>query len=139
MEEVMPKYIVAKEFYFDAAHKLPGEEIYGKCANLHGHTYKLIVKVQGEVNANDHMVINFDIIKGIVKKEVIDKFDHQFLNDYFLFPTGEVIADYIYDVLNYKIKMLNDVGKDKRDKLTLHSIILYETPTSFVEILNDKA
>jgi len=135
----MPKYIVAKEFYFDAAHQLPGEEIYGKCSKLHGHTYKLIVKVQGEVNAKDKMVINFDIIKNIVRKEVIDKFDHKFLNDYFLFPTAEIIADYIYDIISYKIKMLNEVGKDKRDGLTLHSIILYETPTSFVEIINEQA
>lgn len=37
--------IVLKEFEFDAAHYLP--EYNGKCERLHGHTYKLVVKVQG--------------------------------------------------------------------------------------------
>lgn len=36
---------VLKEFEFDAAHYLP--EYNGKCERLHGHTYKLVVKVEG--------------------------------------------------------------------------------------------
>ncbi len=37
--------IVLKEFEFDAAHYLPSYN--GKCEHLHGHTYKLVVKVDG--------------------------------------------------------------------------------------------
>lgn len=37
--------ICIKEFEFDAAHYLPN--YHGKCEHLHGHTYKLVVKVEG--------------------------------------------------------------------------------------------
>lgn len=37
--------IIIKEFDFDAAHYLPAYN--GKCEHLHGHTYKLVVKVEG--------------------------------------------------------------------------------------------
>lgn len=43
--------IIVKEFTFDSAHHLEWHQ--GKCHNLHGHTYKLQVGIQGELNKND--------------------------------------------------------------------------------------
>ena len=37
--------ILVKEFEFDAAHNLVN--YHGKCENLHGHTYKLVIKLKG--------------------------------------------------------------------------------------------
>ena len=37
--------ILVKEFEFDAAHNLIN--YHGKCERLHGHTYKLVVKLEG--------------------------------------------------------------------------------------------
>ena len=39
---------IGKLFKFEAAHRLPNHP--GKCKNLHGHSYKLEVVVNGEVN-----------------------------------------------------------------------------------------
>jgi 6-pyruvoyltetrahydropterin/6-carboxytetrahydropterin synthase len=64
---------VAKEFTFDAAHRLPFHD--GKCKNLHGHTYLLTVMVEAEM-ADKNMVIDFGDLKQIVNKWIIDKFDH---------------------------------------------------------------
>ena len=54
---------VLKEFEFDAAHYLP--EYNGKCERLHGHTYKLVVKVEGTPD-KEGMVIDFIRLKNIV-------------------------------------------------------------------------
>ena len=69
--------IVLKEFEFDAAHYLP--EYNGKCERLHGHTYKLVVKVQGTPD-HEGMVIDFIRLKNIVKENVLVHLDHACIN-----------------------------------------------------------
>ncbi len=56
--------IVLKEFEFDAAHYLPSYN--GKCEHLHGHTYKLVVKVDGRPDM-EGMVLDFSLLKKIVQ------------------------------------------------------------------------
>ena len=53
--------IVLKEFEFDAAHYLPSYN--GKCEHLHGHTYKLVVKVDGRPDM-EGMVLDFSLLTG---------------------------------------------------------------------------
>ena len=77
---------VLKEFEFDAAHYLP--EYNGKCERLHGHTYKLVVKVEGTPD-KEGMVIDFIRLKNIVKEEVLSKLDHACLNDILKQPSAE--------------------------------------------------
>ncbi len=65
---------IAKEFQFDAAHRILGHA--GKCAWLHGHTYRLEVAVAAaRLNALD-MVIDFDDLCAIVRDAVLDRWDH---------------------------------------------------------------
>mgnify|MGYP000579870817 CR=1 FL=1 len=70
--------IIIKEFDFDAAHYLPAYN--GKCEHLHGHTYKLVVKVEGTPD-HEGMVIDFIKLKNLVKEEVLAHLDHACLND----------------------------------------------------------
>ena len=82
-------YIIRKE-HFNAAHKLwrndwsdeKNEEIFGKCANKnwHGHNFNLIVTVKGVPNHETGFVINLKDLSRIIKKEVVDVFDHKNLN-----------------------------------------------------------
>ena len=65
---------VSKEFTFDSAHFLP--KYYGKCERMHGHTYKLRVTVEGELGDNG-LVMDFVVLKRIVKKQVLDKLNIQ--------------------------------------------------------------
>lgn len=115
----MNKIIIAKQFEFEAAHQLPDIECYGKCRNLHGHTYRLIVEIFGEID-DKGWVMNFKDLKNIVKELVIDKYDHVFLNDFFPLSTAEIIAMQIFNDLKFK--------------LNIHSITLYETSNSYVRI-----
>lgn len=73
---------VIKEFTFDSAHQLIGHK--GKCANLHGHTYKLHVCVEGVPNTHkghtdESFVIDFGDLKQVVKELIVDKLDHAFI------------------------------------------------------------
>lgn len=131
------KISVYRKEHFNSAHRLnnpslTAEEnaaIFGKCnyPNYHGHNYELIVKVTGEVDPKTGYVIDMKLLGDLVKKEVIEHFDHKNLNldtkefrD--LNPTAENIAMVIYDLLSPKL--------DKRYQL---KIILYETERNFVE------
>lgn len=107
--------LIAKEFTFDAAHKLL--KYNGPCANLHGHTYKLQVILSGPVLENG-MVFDFVDLKKIVTEKVISKLDHKFINKVIKQSTAENIVIWIWKQL-------------KKD-LPLYEIMLWETPTSFV-------
>ena len=107
--------LVAKEFTFDAAHKLLNYK--GLCANLHGHTYKLQIVLSGPVQKNG-MVIDFVDLKKIVTEKVISKLDHKFINKIIKQSTAENISIWIWNQLE--------------KNLPLYEIRLWETPTSFV-------
>ncbi len=76
---------------FDAAHSLPGYE--GKCANLHGHTYRVEMVIEGPVG-EDGFVMDFYRLKKILKAALQD-LDHRCLNDLLPNPTAEKIAEWI--------------------------------------------
>ncbi|MGO2102384.1 6-pyruvoyl trahydropterin synthase family protein [Psychroflexus halocasei] len=132
----MPKVTVHRKAHFNAAHRLhrddwddaKNKEIFGKCnnPNFHGHNYKLIVSVTGEIDPETGYVIDLKILKDIIKSKVEDDFDHKNLNieveDFKnLNPTVENISVVIYN----RIKAHLD------PKLKLE-ITLYETPRNFV-------
>jgi 6-pyruvoyltetrahydropterin/6-carboxytetrahydropterin synthase len=75
---------------FSAAHRLPGYA--GPCERLHGHTWKVEITVEGDVNPNTGMVMDFKELKGI-----IDQFDHTELNIHpeLPNPTAENLAELI--------------------------------------------
>jgi 6-pyruvoyltetrahydropterin/6-carboxytetrahydropterin synthase len=56
--------------------------IYGKCANPHGHghNYTVEVMVGGEIDEVTGMVIDLAQLDGCVSREVLEPFDHQNLN-----------------------------------------------------------
>jgi 6-pyruvoyltetrahydropterin/6-carboxytetrahydropterin synthase len=131
------KIAIFRKEHFNSAHrlhnpKLSDEEnakIFGKCnsPNYHGHNYELIVKVTGEINPETGYVLDMKWLSDIVKKHVIEKFDHRNLNlDVSEFkelnPTAENIAVVIYDILKKQL--------DQKYEL---KVTLYETERNFVE------
>lgn len=61
-------------YTFDAAHRIQGHP--GKCAYLHGHTYHLEVTVGAARLDGFGMVMDFDDLRAIVRKTVLDAWDH---------------------------------------------------------------
>lgn len=110
---------VCKSFEFAAAHQLHGE-IYGKCANLHGHNFTLEVEVYDEGALVNGMVMNFTDLKAIVKERIIDVLDHRLLNDFMSVPTAENMLNFILGRLGPHIDGLSRLR-------------LYETSNSYAE------
>lgn len=110
---------IYKEFLFDAAHYLPKVPVGHKCRNMHGHTYKVKVMVEGAIN-QDGWVQDFGDIKKFT--EPIRKLlDHNVLNEIegLENPTAEILAVWIWEKL---IKGLPGLAR----------IEVKETPTSGV-------
>ncbi len=122
------RVLVSKEFTFDAAHHLHCYE--GKCKNLHGHTYKVILAVSGLTN-DIGIVIDFGDLKSIWKDKMEIYLDHRYLNETLpkMNTTAENMVVWMYEKLNHELKQVNNDSQ----KLRVEYIKLYETPTSFAE------
>ena len=111
---------VTRTFTFDAAHQLPWHA--GRCRNLHGHTYRLEVTVEGPIGEHG-IVCDFADLDVLVRREVLDRYYHTYLNYLLDNPTAELVAAEIW-------KRLEAAGS-----LPIARIRLWETPDSAVEVL----
>lgn len=128
---------VAKEFTFHAAHQLPNHD--GQCARRHGHTYRLRVTVEGWVKGVDGspdegMIVDFEVLKEVYKEHIEPYVEHQDLNETLVasgeigISTCEVLCGWIAREFQHRL------GPRGVDKCKVHSVRLYETPTSFAEV-----
>jgi len=82
----------------NGAHHLPYYK--GKCAVVHGHTYYVDLEIEGEVDPDTGMVMDFHDLEKVVG--VVP--DHIDFNDRLANPTAENIAAYLFDL--YKAAVL---------------------------------
>jgi 6-pyruvoyltetrahydropterin/6-carboxytetrahydropterin synthase len=104
---------LTRRYIFSASHRLHSDELsetenlatYGKCNNPygHGHNYALEVTVSGQVNPQTGMVCNLADLDDAVRREVLDRFDHENLNVRQEFatavPTTENLSEVIFNIL----------------------------------------
>lgn len=116
-------YQVTIRQHFDAAHFLKGYR--GKCEKLHGHRYRVVVKVMASKTDQIGLAYDFAELKKQLKS-ILDKLDHTCLNDVPPFdkinPSAENIASTIYNKLKPRIK-----GAE------LKAVEVWESPDSGVE------
>jgi 6-pyruvoyltetrahydropterin/6-carboxytetrahydropterin synthase len=114
---------VSVEQTFAAGHALRNYK--GKCENVHGHNYRVLITVQGERLDSTGLLVDFLDIKRLIG-EVVDYLDHQFMNDLPPFdelnPSAENIAKYFYDRISGGLK--NEVP------VRLSEVRIWETDTS---------
>lgn len=135
---------ITKAFKLEMAHALHGYD--GLCKNIHGHSYRLWVSVRGEIknekgHQKDGMVMDFDIIKQIVKSEIVDKYDHSLVlnansphakidlsafEKVFYLPYQPTSENLVADFATL-IKSTLPEGVE------LYKVVLSETATSFAE------
>ena len=68
---------ISKSFRWEMGHRLPFHT--EGCQNIHGHSYEMIIELEGEKN-NLGMLLDYNDLKAAVKP-VLDKWDHAFLVD----------------------------------------------------------
>jgi 6-pyruvoyltetrahydropterin/6-carboxytetrahydropterin synthase len=122
------RVLISKEFTFDSAHHLHCYE--GKCQNLHGHTYRLQVIMSGQTDTRG-ITIDFSDIKRITKEHVIDRLDHQYLNEVLplMNTTAENMVVWIYEQIQAALEQ-----EYENSAIRLEEIRLWETPTSYAAI-----
>lgn len=120
--------ILTKAVQFEAAHCLPGHR--GKCAQLHGHSYRLEVSLRGPLKqtpgaSDDGMVMDLQDLSEIIRRAVLARLDHRYLNEVMEErTTAENLAHWIWDAL------LNG----GLPAALLYRIRLWETTTGWVEL-----
>jgi len=135
---------ITKEFKFEMAHAL--HEYDGLCKNIHGHSYRLWVTVKGKVkndqgHTKDGMVMDFGVLKEIVKPEIVDKYDHSLVlnansphakidlsafEKVFLLPYQPTSENLVLDFANH-------IKSRLPKNISLCKVVLSETATSFAE------
>lgn len=99
-----------KSFRIEAAHRLPNVPAGHKCARLHGHSFEVVLHVDGPVDPHTGWVIDFADIKAAFKP-LYDQLDHHYLNDVAGLenPTSENLAIWIWDKLQPALPGLSAV------------------------------
>ena len=140
---------ITTKLEFDAGHRIPNHK--SICKNLHGHRYCIEVTIKGEINSDKlnsdfGMVIDFKDAKELIKKTIVDEWDHSFIvykDDaivleflksldnhktviFSLVPTAENMALYLIDEVCPML--LKDTG------VSVNKIRLYETTNCYVEV-----
>jgi 6-pyruvoyltetrahydropterin/6-carboxytetrahydropterin synthase len=114
---------VTIEETFAAGHAL--RNYHGKCENVHGHNYRCQVTLAGAELDSVGLLVDFVELKKVVHA-VLDRMDHQWLNDFSPFdvlnPSAENMAKYIYDEVSQGLKAQKGVH--------VGSVRLWETDTA---------
>lgn len=97
---------------FSSAHRLPHYN--GACHDLHGHTWKAVFIIEGEVRP-DGMVCDFKVVKKLLDDNLPD---HKFLNDWVENPTAENLASFLFKKIGKELKKMN---------LTLKTLEIWES------------
>ncbi|MBX7147641.1 6-carboxytetrahydropterin synthase [bacterium] len=98
------------------------QQVYGKCANTHGHQYKMELTLEGPISTETGMLLNAHDVEALVRPFIDQYFDHKYLNDDVPFfkthqPTAEWICVWVFDELKNKFPK----------PATLKKVRIYET------------
>lgn len=142
---------ITKEFKFEMAHALMGYD--GPCRNIHGHSYSLKVTISGcpildENSPKLGMVMDFGDLKKIVRKAVIDEFDHalvlnkkmpeNLINEMNRNFERIILTDYQPTSELMVIDFAQRINKLLPENIALKYLLLRETVTSYAEWFADE-
>ncbi len=130
---------IAKEFRWEMGHRLPDH--FGLCKNIHGHSYKMIVEFEGNLN-KDQMVIDYYDVEKIINP-IIEKLDHSYMvnkNDKVLLDLLEkinskrVVVDFFATAENICLYLLDEVRKYQLpENIASVKVRVYETQLDYAE------
>lgn len=98
---------IVQAFTFEAAHSLPNVPEGHRCRNVHGHSYRVELALDGPVDPNTGFVLDFFDVESAFK-DALATLDHHYLNDIdgLANPTAENIATWIWNATRPKLRQL---------------------------------
>ena len=92
---------ITTKLEFDAGHRIPNHK--SICKNLHGHRYCIEVTIKGEINSDKlnsdfGMVVDFKDAKELIKKTIIDEWDHSFI----VYKDDSIVLEFLKSLDNHK-------------------------------------
>lgn len=130
---------IAKEFRWEMGHRLP--EHFGQCKNIHGHSYKMIVEFEGDLDKNQMVIDYYDVEKII--NPVIEKLDHAFMvnkNDKIVLEflekmnSKKIIVDFNSTAENICNYLLSEIKETKLpSNISSIKVRVYETQFDYAE------
>ena len=118
-------YEVTVEAEFSSGHYLRNYK--GKCENPHGHNYKVRVTLVGKALDEAGLLLDFKLLKQVLRP-VIERIDHQMLNDLEPFttlnPSAENIARYFFEQTNEQLAEMTD------GRVRVKDCTIWETDTT---------
>lgn len=130
---------IAKEFRWEMGHRLP--EHFGLCKNIHGHSYKMLVEFEGELDKNQMVIDYYDVEK--IVNPVIEKLDHSFMvniNDKVVLEflekmnSKKVIVDFNSTAENICNFLLSEINKcSLPSNISSIKVRVYETQFDYAE------
>ncbi len=119
-------YEVTVEAGFSSGHYLRNYR--GKCENPHGHNYRVFVTLMGGELDAAGLLLDFKLLKQVMRP-VVDRLDHQMLNDLEPFtalnPSAENLARYFFE------QTATQLAEMTSGRVRVKDCTLYETDTSF--------
>ncbi len=116
---------VSVEETFAAGHYLRNYR--GKCENPHGHNYKVRVTLAGSELDKAGLLVDFKDLKEHMR-QVIERLDHQMINDIEPFkttnPSAENIAKFFYDQTNSRLR------EATQGRVQVKDVTVWETDTT---------
>lgn len=101
---------ITQTFRFEAAHRLPFVADDHRCKRLHGHSYRIDVRLEGPVDPHSGFVVDFFDIEAAFAP-VLAALDHRLLNEVAGLenPTAENIAVWIWEAIKPQLPLLSAV------------------------------
>jgi 6-pyruvoyltetrahydropterin/6-carboxytetrahydropterin synthase len=130
---------IAKEFRWEMGHRLP--EHFGLCKNIHGHSYKMLVEFEGELDINGMIIDYYDVEKII--NPIIEKLDHAFMvnkEDKLILDflekmnSKKVVVEFQSTAENICLYLLNEIRKTSLPQnVNEIKVRVYETAYDYAE------
>jgi 6-pyruvoyltetrahydropterin/6-carboxytetrahydropterin synthase len=141
---------------FDSGHRIPHHQ--SQCQHLHGHRYAIEVTLSGDIietagSPRQGMVMDFSDVKKIVRREIVDAWDHAFL----VYSGDRVVLDFLNTIPGHKTVVLPSVPTAENlaveafrileqayqdcygNHLRLEQVRLFETPNSWADAVRGKS
>ncbi len=102
---------IYRTYTIHSARFIPTLDSNHPCSKMHGHTFKIIIELDGPIDDAIGFVMDFYDLDTIVDNKIIKKIDHKILNEIegLENPSSEYLSIWIWNKLIDSLPMLSQI------------------------------